>query len=103
MTHPTSTELFDALGGMGDLAAISAHLDECIACRVWSARLAQAEQLEAPGSQAIEAIARASQTIAVSVQFRTQPPMPHQRRESSGALDRVRPPLSGSARTSATE
>jgi hypothetical protein len=64
MTHPTTTELHDALSGLGDLAAISAHLDECIACRVWSARLAQSAQLEAPGSHAIEAIARASQTVA---------------------------------------
>lgn len=64
MTHPTTTELYGALSGQGDLAAISAHLDECIACRVWSARLAQSEHLVAPGSQAIEAISRASQTIA---------------------------------------
>lgn len=64
MTHPTLAELYDAMNGRGDLRGISAHLDDCLACRVWSGRLAQASELGEVPSEAIEAISRASQTIA---------------------------------------
>ncbi len=63
MTHPSSTELYDALTGRGDVAAVMAHLDECIACRVWSGRLAHSAQFASPDAEVFELLARSSQVI----------------------------------------
>jgi hypothetical protein len=62
-SHPTSNELLGN-GGSAEDAVLAAHLDECVACRVRSARLRESAGLPRPSLESLARIAEASVAIS---------------------------------------